>query len=677
MPNVEILAHITAPSTYKDDKRYAALAKAVATFEPATVTRVFGVGDLVEIAQQAVSTRTDTTFDTSLSGWSGLVQETPVPQHVNHLLSTVGGLPTSGPPDSEVAPRTWSIGKPVRPEPKKRCSLGANPPYKNPLLNRQWPQADVQAARTPEQRRPRTAPSHDSSHTKSSLSGWITRKRARSESSSFESLGSVVHETPHVQHAHPLTHSSGSITPYFSSSDPSRAAPQVQMKHFSSSQGDQPASKRQRIADTGTADLENEKEDQLPPVNAEHHTQPYFLRDRSLDWTSSASSGESGHSDSTTTPTATATPSNRLPVTTTPDKSLAADSTRLPPAFQNPSSPINLLCQDLRSTPTSPRPQQQTRRKLGPADFTASQLLKSSPPIPYPSVSSLPTSITPATPPTGHGPFVTHITPFLAKMVTSLLPDGLAKHFRPVYVARDIRVLERGAWHLPITIARKEVVDGARRETSSEAKLDRMKKRGEDNAWNANKESSVEQTLAEFKTHQENRDREWQARSARRQAGLSSSPVPYLDEGKDQGLNADPEGKERRFVERRRQDYWTEVEVIEFWRKCTKSIGELGRAGWGVSVYREGEEENVLIKIFCWGEVLGHVWILLWVLSEKLVSYVPMEWGDGDGEVVVRMSGYRRKHGVLGPWIEKGLVGEGKGNEKGVWGIGKKGEAKE
>ena len=237
-------------------------------------------------------------------------------------------------------------------------------------------------------------------------------------------------------------------------------------------------------------------------------------------------------------------------------------------------------------------------------------------------------------------------------------------------------MLERGTWHLPITIASKEVVDEARRETSSEARLDRMKKWSESSAWKANKASGMEQTLAEFKTHQENRDREWQARNERGEAGLSSSPVLYLDECEDLGLDADPEGKGRRFVERRRQDFWTEDEVIEFWRKCTKSIGELGRAGWGASVYREGEGETVLIKIFCWGEVLGHVWVLLWVLSDKLVSYVPMEWRDGDGEVVIRMSGYRRKHGVLGPWTEKWFVGEGTGNEKGLWGVGKKREAK-
>jgi hypothetical protein len=51
-------------------------------------------------------------------------------------------------------------------------------------------------------------------------------------------------------------------------------------------------------------------------------------------------------------------------------------------------------------------------------------------------------------------------------------------------------------------------------------------------------------------------------------------------------------------------------------------------------------------------------------MSDKLTAYIPMEWRAGDNSMVIKMSGYRRKHGVLGDWVYKGPAGE-----KGIWGI--------
>ena len=179
------------------------------------------------------------------------------------------------------------------------------------------------------------------------------------------------------------------------------------------------------------------------------------------------------------------------------------------------------------------------------------------------------------------------------------------------------------------------------------------------------------------------------ARTKRRDAGLSSSPLEYAEGGT--------------FVERRRRDFWTEEEFVRVWEVLEECVGK-GKWGWGVRVFREDMEEEyglvqedetktpqkgssagvlsfspasdatkseaterqrrVLLKVTTWGEVIPHIWIMLWLMSDKLTAHIPMEWRAGDGSVVVKMSGYRRKHGVLGDWVHKGPEGE-----KGIWGI--------
>ncbi len=46
-------------------------------------------------------------------------------------------------------------------------------------------------------------------------------------------------------------------------------------------------------------------------------------------------------------------------------------------------------------------------------------------------------------------------------------------------------------------------------------------------------------------------------------------------------------------------------------------------------------------KVTCWGEVLPHIYLLLWVLSDKRTEGLEMQWRDAGGEVVVRMAADR------------------------------------
>lgn len=65
-----------------------------------------------------------------------------------------------------------------------------------------------------------------------------------------------------------------------------------------------------------------------------------------------------------------------------------------------------------------------------------------------------------------------------------------------------------------------------------------------------------------------------------------------------------------------------------------------GRAGWGVwleSSPSASASPGGTVRIHCWGEVVAHVWLLLFLASERNVRGLGARWVDGGGEVVVRM----------------------------------------
>ena len=65
-------------------------------------------------------------------------------------------------------------------------------------------------------------------------------------------------------------------------------------------------------------------------------------------------------------------------------------------------------------------------------------------------------------------------------------------------------------------------------------------------------------------------------------------------------------------------------------------LEEGGSGPWGEVV--EGEEgEGLVVKVFGWGEVVGHLWLILWVASQRKITGVGATWRDYSGEVIVTM----------------------------------------
>jgi len=48
-------------------------------------------------------------------------------------------------------------------------------------------------------------------------------------------------------------------------------------------------------------------------------------------------------------------------------------------------------------------------------------------------------------------------------------------------------------------------------------------------------------------------------------------------------------------------------------------------------------EGGEVVKVFCWGEIVGEIWILLFVASGRRVKGVGARWVDAGGEAVVVM----------------------------------------
>lgn len=92
---------------------------------------------------------------------------------------------------------------------------------------------------------------------------------------------------------------------------------------------------------------------------------------------------------------------------------------------------------------------------------------------------------------------------------------------------------------------------------------------------------------------------------------------------------------------------WSVGVQVNFWRFLQQYV-ESGKSGWGVWCVREisaKQAENERseaatlgeVKIFCWGEVVQHVYLMLYVASKSKIRKAAARWIDADEKVVVQM----------------------------------------
>ncbi len=593
MEKIEVLAYIGAPSGFKDDARYLAHAAATAEFEPCSRLKVYDLEDHWEEAVQdqhsSYPVSGETSFNTSFtfSAWcqTDAVSETPAQKGTRQLLrkdcrhGKQAALTKKGPgADQEgvdfAKPFTWKI--------TKKQAANQNQPLKIPSYQEKVAGLTLQAARTPETSRPKTAPA-----------GPVTcrprgpRKRTRSESCSFESLQSVV---PDSQERQVSTASADFASPTANAGIPrgfaahllsKTAVPQQPVKRLKWSVKRLPTDHGGNPSqDSGTPNIAQLLRTANTTLSrSQQQQQQRTFKDSTERVTTS--------SDSTTT----WPPNTRTSITCAPRPEQNPSLNNLPSAFRTVSpSSSQPIARDgwLYSSPSTPSvtsKDQSAKHNHSYRRFT--------------SISSLPLSIHAPSPPVGHASYTTHLTSSLRTLVTRL---PLVTFFQPNFVKRNINDLERGCWFLRIRIVRHPP---QRPETEA------------------------------------------------------SKPSGGGDSSRASGRG------ERKGRARTSGHPWTEASFLNFWHTLASFV-QSGQAGWGVSVYRddpqpaphkqsskramneletrsahprgaEVEETEVALKLTCWGEVLPHTYLLLWVLSDKRTEGLQMEWRDAAGEAVVRM----------------------------------------
>ncbi|TAQ86106.1 hypothetical protein B7494_g5581 [Chlorociboria aeruginascens] len=71
-----------------------------------------------------------------------------------------------------------------------------------------------------------------------------------------------------------------------------------------------------------------------------------------------------------------------------------------------------------------------------------------------------------------------------------------------------------------------------------------------------------------------------------------------------------------------------------FWYVLYDFIGR-GAAGWGVWCTRDGDFTG--FRVFCWGGIAGHIYLLLHMASASKIKRKGATWISGDGEVAIQM----------------------------------------
>ncbi|KAL4900685.1 hypothetical protein BDW74DRAFT_161358 [Aspergillus multicolor] len=100
--------------------------------------------------------------------------------------------------------------------------------------------------------------------------------------------------------------------------------------------------------------------------------------------------------------------------------------------------------------------------------------------------------------------------------------------------------------------------------------------------------------------------------------------------------------------------YWDKPLFTRFWTFLTELIAKEGRAGWGVWCILEERDPSrgaeadepakynaqaLSLKVYAWGEIACHIYLLLFLASERRIRKMGAQWRDGCDEVVIQMPG--------------------------------------
>jgi hypothetical protein len=77
---------------------------------------------------------------------------------------------------------------------------------------------------------------------------------------------------------------------------------------------------------------------------------------------------------------------------------------------------------------------------------------------------------------------------------------------------------------------------------------------------------------------------------------------------------------------------WPNSIQRDFWTSLCGHVTS-GKLGWGVTLHRDACSSKVLgrVRVYCWFEVVEHIWLLLWLCSKGEIVGSSSKWIDADG----------------------------------------------
>jgi len=127
---------------------------------------------------------------------------------------------------------------------------------------------------------------------------------------------------------------------------------------------------------------------------------------------------------------------------------------------------------------------------------------------------------------------------------------------------------------------------------------------------------------------------------------LPSQVTPYLEELKQQNPERFKPTNTARNVNLDERGHWSidcsswsgELQ-LHFWNSLQKHVSS-GRLGWAVSLHRQTAHscELGLVRLYCWAEVIEHMWLMLWLSSKGKIVGSGAKWLDSEDAVIFSFS---------------------------------------
>jgi hypothetical protein len=81
---------------------------------------------------------------------------------------------------------------------------------------------------------------------------------------------------------------------------------------------------------------------------------------------------------------------------------------------------------------------------------------------------------------------------------------------------------------------------------------------------------------------------------------------------------------------------WEEKIRTMCWNFLGDFVGR-GKAGWGVSCIKDAENSRDTIRVYCWGIVIEHIYLVLFMASASKIKGTGACWIGGDGTAIIKM----------------------------------------